>query len=290
MTEPPIYQGLAGLADAYDGFIIDLWGVMHDGVQAFPEAVDCLGQLRAAGKRVAILSNAPRRGHAVVARNVELGIAEELADLTLSSGEVTWQHLQQRPDEWYRSLGPRCFQLGPGRDLNMRESLDYHFVEDIEAADFILLTGSLDPSHRVEDYADLLAPALAADKPLICANPDLEVIRGGKREICAGAIAVYYEDQGGRVRSHGKPDRQIYEACLDGLGNPERRRVAAVGDSLRTDIAGALGAGLDGIFVADGIHGEELGTGPDGPDPAALAALLEERGIWPTATLPRLRW
>ena len=117
------------------------------------------------------------------------------------------------------------------------------------------------------------------------------MIRGGKREICAGAIAVYYEQKGGRVRSHGKPDRQIYDACLEALGNIERRRVATIGDSLRTDIAGAIGAGLDGIFVADGIHGEALGLGAGGAlAPESLAALFEERGIWPTASLPRLRW
>ena len=140
------------------------------------------------------------------------------------------------------------------------------------------------------DYAALLAPALAAGLPMVCANPDLEVIRGGKREICAGAIAVYYEEQGGQVRAHGKPDRQIYDACLERLGLGPSAPVAVIGDSLRTDIAGARGAGLDGIFVAEGIHGDELGLGEGGLVRARLAELFARRGVAPTATLATLTW
>ena len=288
---PRIAAGLASLAADYDGFIVDLWGVLHDGVRAFPEALDCLARLKAAGKRVAILSNAPRRAWAVVARNRELGLEDGLSDLVLSSGEETWRHLKERPDAWYGALGPRCFHLGPDRDLTMREGLDYDFVDRAEAADFVLLTGSRDAAHGVEDYAGLLAPALAAGLPLVCANPDLEVIRGGRREICAGAIAVYYEQQGGEVRSHGKPDREIYESCLARLGLGDRARVAAIGDSLRTDIAGAVAVGIDGIFVADGIHGDDIARAAGGrPVPEDLARLFAQRGVVPRATLTRLVW
>ncbi len=150
MRSVPIHRGLSALASDYEAFIVDLWGVMHDGVAAFPEAVACLEQLKARGKRVLILSNAPRRAAAVAARSVELGIAPELFDAVVSSGEAVWRNLDERGDPWYRALGRRCYHLGPERDLGMRDGLDLEFVADLPAADFILNTGAL----RTEDTAE----------------------------------------------------------------------------------------------------------------------------------------
>lgn len=285
-----IKRGLSALADDYDAFIVDLWGVLHDGVTAFPAAVDCLEALHARGKRIVILSNAPRRAAVVAARNAELGIAAQLCDAVVSSGEDVWQHLHARPDAWYRGLGRRCFHLGPERDFGMRDGLDYDFVQ-ADAADFVLNTGALDPADVADDYDPLLAPLVARGLGMICANPDLEVIRGGRREICAGAIAARYEALGGAVRYHGKPHRQIYRACFAAVPGVPPARIAAIGDSLRTDIAGANGAGIDGIFVTGGLQGEQLGVDGDGnAEPARLRALCAQEGHWPTAALPVLRW
>ncbi|MGF1610044.1 MAG: TIGR01459 family HAD-type hydrolase [Kiloniellales bacterium] len=290
MAEISIYPGLRGLADRYDGFILDLWGVLHDGIEAFPQALDCLAELRRRGKRLVILSNAPRRVAAVVARNRELGIDPALTDGAMSSGEATWQHLKERPDAWYRALGRRCFHIGPERDWGLRDGLDYDFVPEVEQADFVLCTGADRPEDRVEDFEPLLQAALTRGLAMVCANPDLEVIRGGRREICAGAIAARYEALGGCVRSHGKPAREIFETCLDLLG-VGRERIAAVGDSLRTDVAGARAAGIDALFVAGGIHGEALGIAPGAlPEPARLAALCRAAGERPAAALPLLQW
>ena len=292
----PLHQGLRHLAEDYDGFIVDLWGVLHDGVTAFPRAVACLEQLKARGKAVWILSNAPRRAASVAERNAALGIAPELADGVMSSGEEAWRYLKERPDAWYKALGRRCYHLGPARDAGMREGLDYDFVERLAAADFLLNTGALSAEDTAETYRPLLEQALARGLPMVCANPDLEVVRGGRREICAGAIALAYEELGGRLRYHGKPHRGTYETCLALMDLPSGARVAAIGDSLRTDIAGAQGIGIDGIFIAAGIHGESLGMAdgesPGGaqPDPARLAALFEDRGLYPAAALPFLRW
>jgi len=291
MTVVPIHAGLSGLADDYDCFVVDLWGVLHDGVRAFPAAVDCLAELKARGKRILILSNAPRRAASVAQRNLELGIAPELADLVMSSGEAAWRHLKTRSDPWYGALGRRCYHLGPDRDLGMRAGLDYDFVDDLKRADFILNTGVLSAEHGVEAYGDLLREAKALDLPMVCANPDLEVVRGGKREICAGAVAVYYEEFGGRVRYHGKPDREIYDICFELLGQGRRERVVAIGDSLRTDIAGARNAGIDGIFIGGGIHADALGLVDGAPlDPVRLAGLCDLRGLYPAAALSVLRW
>ena len=291
MSATPLYSGFAPLAERYDGFIVDLWGVLHDGVAAFPDAVACLEKLKSRGKRIVILSNAPRRAQEVMQRNQELGIAPELADAVYSSGEDAWRHLKDRADPWTQSLGRRCYHLGPDRDHGMRDGLDYDFVQDLGDADFVLLTGTHSTDAVVGDYDEVLQAAKARDLAMVCANPDLEVIRGGKREICAGALAAAYEDLGGQVRYHGKPHQDIYAACLPLLQVSERQRVAAIGDSLRTDVAGANGAGIGSVFVCDGIHGETLGLGPgQTPDPARLEALYGAAGQFPSAAVPTLRW
>jgi HAD superfamily hydrolase (TIGR01459 family) len=291
MSDIPLLPGLETLAERYQTFIVDLWGVMHDGVNVFPAALDCLRRLKAGGARIVILSNAPRRASAVAARNAELGIDPELVDLVMSSGEVAWRHLKDRADPWYRALGRRCHQLGPARDLGMREDLGLDFVEDPAEADFILLTGAVGMRDRVEDYQGYLSAALDRGLPMVCANPDWEVIRDGAREICAGAIAKAYVRMGGDVRYHGKPDREIYDACLAPLGSVDRGRVLALGDSLRTDVAGAQGAGIDAVFVAGGIHATELGMDGGGdPDRAVLRRLFENASVRPLAVLSVLSW
>ncbi len=290
-TEAPIYPGLSALADRYDAFIIDLWGVMHDGLKAYPAAVEALGQLRQAGKRSVILSNAPRRAATIAARNVEIGIPEGLADHLLSSGEDTWQHLKARPDAWYQALGRRCFHLGPPRDHGMHEGLDFDFVDNLAEADFILNTGILNDADKVETYSGFFAEALTAKLPMICANPDLVVMRGDEMEICAGALALDYEQKGGNVRWHGKPHPEVYRSCFALLPDVAPSRIAAIGDSLRTDVAGAEAAGIDSIFIAGGIHGEELGVNKDGRiESAAYAAFIDNAEWKPTAVLPFMRW
>jgi len=240
---------------------------------------------------VLILSNAPRRAAAVAARTVELGVSAELFDAVMSSGEAVWRNLDGRGDPWYRALGRRCYHLGPERDHGMREGLDLEFVAEFPTADFILNTGALRTEDTAEDYAPLLETARGRGLPMVCANPDLEVIRGGRREICAGAVAAFYERLGGEVRYEGKPHRSIYRSCFDVLGFDRPKSMLAIGDSLRTDIAGAQAVGVDGLFVAGGIHAEELGMdGGTPPDEAALATMFQARGMYPLAVLDALRW
>lgn len=291
MTETHPRDGLADLADRYDGFIVDLWGVLHDGVAAFPAALDCLSRLKDRGKRIVVLSNAPRRAAEVEARNLELGIGARHVDATMSSGEATWRSLSRRGDPWYAALGERCHQIGPPRDRGMRAGLSFRFVETVEQADFLLATGADRPEDRAEDFDRVLDAARARGLPMICANPDLEVIRGGRREICAGTIADRYEAKGGFVRYHGKPHADVYDRAFDLLGLPDRRRIAAIGDSLRTDVAGARAVGIDAIFVTGGIHCGTLRV-PEGVMPARadLEALFARHGQRPTEVLPALRW
>ncbi len=291
MTKDLMVTGLRQVADKYETFIIDLWGVLHDGVKAFPEAVVCLEALKRQGAKIIILSNAPRRASEVAARNEELGIDPALVDFVMSSGEATWQSLNSCADAWYAALGKACFHLGPERDHGIREGLDYDFVPALEDADFILLTGPTGFNDTVEDYRPLLEKAKGLKLPMVCANPDREVIRDGKREICGGAVALAYEEMGGEIRYHGKPDAEIYDACLLPLAITDRSKVLAVGDSLRTDIAGARRSGIDALFVAGGIHAKELGMDAgQNPDPTILNELLAKAPEQPNGILPHLSW
>lgn len=276
--------GFAPLAAGYDGFILDLWGVIHDGVRPYPGAVDCLARLGAAGKRRALLSNGPRRNHVIQAAMRAMGIPDSLYDAILTSGEATWRALDRRPDSWLRSLGDRVFHLGPPRDLSVIEGLNLTRVADPGDASFVVNTGPDDASGATDlgPYEATLAACAARNLPMICANPDLEVIRDGQRVLCAGALARHYETLGGTVRYFGKPDVAVYTLVLGELAVP---RVLAVGDALRTDIAGAAAAGLPACWVLGGIHAEELGG-----DTARIEAAAREAGLAPVATVPSFKW
>jgi HAD superfamily hydrolase (TIGR01459 family) len=279
-------SGMAALASQYDGFILDLWGVIHDGVQPYPGAADCLGRLRDAGKRCVLLSNAPRRSFAAEAMLRDMGLGPELYAGLLTSGEAVHLALHERADPWFAALGRRVWHLGPARDRNVMDGLDLQQVATPAEANFVLNTGPDD--HRgptdVAAFEDVLQQCARHSLPMICANPDLEVIRGGVRVICAGALAARYEQMGGEVRSLGKPDPAIYRPVLDMLGTSQRRTLA-VGDSLRTDIAGAAAAGIDSCWVLGGIHGEALGE-----DHGAAVAEAEQAGLHPVAIIRRFVW
>jgi HAD superfamily hydrolase (TIGR01459 family) len=280
-----ILDGFAAIASRYDGFILDLWGVIHDGVNPYPGAVDCLKHLRAAGKRSVLLSNAPRRSFAAEKMLRRMNIPADLYDAILTSGEAVHLALRDRTDPWFAALGTRAYFLGPERDHNVIEGLDITMVDSPARADFVLNTGPDD--HRsptdVGEFEDTLQDCARHALPMICANPDLEVIRGGERVICAGALAARYEQMGGVVRSLGKPDPAIYGPVLAMLGTTKAATLA-VGDSLRTDISGAANAGIDSCWVLGGIHGEALGDGTHAGKEAA------EAGLAPVAMVRAFAW
>ena len=286
-----IIDGIGEIADGYDGFILDLWGVLHDGMGPYPGVLDALRRLKAAGKRLVILSNAPRRAAPVAARMAEIGIPPGLYDAVHSSGEEVWRHLKDRDEPFYAALGRRFYHIGPPRDDGVGAGLDFTRVEDVAEADFILNTGPWGWEATTEGYEDLLQAAQARDLPMVCANADLVVVHRGRRMFCAGALAERYEAIGGRVRWHGKPFLSVYETCFALLGIADRRRILAVGDSLRTDIAGAANAGIDSLLVSSGVHAAEIGHGTGArPDPARLAATTAESGVTPTLAIAEFAW
>jgi HAD superfamily hydrolase (TIGR01459 family) len=225
----------------------------------------------------------------VIRRIARIGVPEGLYHGVMSSGEEAWQYLHDRADPFYATLGRRCLHIGSERDLEIRDGLDLELVETPKHADFILNTGPAEWEDTIADYAPVLAAALERDLPMVCANPDLVVIHGGKPALCAGALAEHYERIGGTVRWHGKPYPSVYDSCLALLGIAERRRILAIGDSLRTDIAGAAGAGIASLLIAGGVHAAEFG-GADGLDLDRVAAAITESRTNPIAVAARFVW
>jgi HAD superfamily hydrolase (TIGR01459 family) len=295
---PPVVARLSALADRYDGLIVDLWGTVHNGVATFPGVPESLAAARAAGLRVVLVTNAPRRSAPVAEGLVRLGVTAAHFDAVLTAGEVAWHALATRSDPWHAALGARCYHIGPARDLSLMEGNGLTRTTDPHDGDFVLVSGPFDDRMGVADHEPALAACRARGLKLVCANPDREVIRGDTRLVCAGAIAERYAEMGGEVRQHGKPYRSIYDEALALLGL-DRARVLAVGDGLATDIAGAAGAGIDTAFIPGGIHGEAMGIAMGGlPDPAAFAAVAAEHATAahdpaaaaPTWMIPRLAW
>lgn len=286
-----VLPGFSALAERYDGFILDLWGVIHDGSRAYPHAAATLEKLRETGKPTLLLSNAPRRAPALEEGMRNMGIPRHLYGSIMSSGEAVNREMKSRRDPFFAALGPTCYHLGPERDRSVFDDVPITLVAEIEAATFVVNTGPHEFSDTVMDYEPVLQACSARALPMVCANPDHVVIREGKRVVCAGALAARYEELGGVVSYRGKPDPAIYTLCLEMLNNLDRRRVLAVGDALETDIAGAAAAGIDSVFVTGGIHAEELGVAyGEAASPARVAALAGRFNLRPVAAIPSFVW
>lgn len=287
MVAAPV-AGLAEIAGDYDLFLIDQWGVLHDGETPLPGAIRALEALRGMGKPVVLLSNSSRRIAVGIANLDRIGFDRSLYGHLVTSGEEVWACLRARAEPFYAALGRRCFMFTWEGDRGLSDGQDLVRAEGIADADFILAAGT--SGKPVSEYEDTLQAAAARGLPMICANADFtSVAPDGTMAVCPGGIARRYEELGGRVRWHGKPGRSVYRTCL--AHYPAARRVAGIGDSLYHDIGGAAGAGIDSVFVAGGIHGRDLGIAfGETPDPDRLAALFEEMGQTPDHVMPVFRW
>lgn len=281
-------DGIATLAERYDGFVVDLWGVVHDGTAAYPGAADALRALRERERPVVFLSNVPRRASVVEAQLAAFGVARDLYRDIVSSGEASWELLRDRRSAeahpFFAGLGDRAFHLGPERDRSVTEGLELTLAATPAEAAFVINTGpdiQLGPE-SVTPYDPVLRDCAAARLPMICVNPDREVVVAGQRLICAGALADRYRELGGGpVIEIGKPDPAIYGPVLRRLGLP-RERVLAIGDGPHTDLLGAKAAGLDSAWVLNGLSA--------GLDDAALDAAAKTAGVSPLVALRGFRW
>jgi len=284
---PSFLDSFATLAPSYDVVLSDVWGVVHNGVAALPEAGEALSRFRDAGGTVVLISNAPRPGRNVIHLLDEFGVIRSAYDGIVTSGDVTTNVIAGRP-------GQTVFHLGPDRDRPMYATLDVRFAP-VESADYAVCSGLFnDETETAEDYRDILGRMRARNLFMVCANPDIVVERGDRLVACAGAIADLYRDMGGDVLYAGKPYRPIYDQALATAesvrGAPTAlARVLAIGDSVRTDVTGAAAFGVDCLFVTAGIHAEELG-GRDTPDRSVVQQIFAGAGVMPKAVTRRLAW
>jgi len=281
-------ESVAELADSHDGFVLDIWGVIHDGQKPYPGVPEALAEMRARGKRIVLLSNAPRRSWTVAKALQGMGLGAELFDGIVTSGEVSWTLLRDRTHPWFAKLGSRAFHLGPERDLSVVEDLPITLVSTPAEADWLLNTGP-DPDRgpkSVEPYQPLLEECARFKLPMLCVNPDRAVMVGGERLICAGAFADRYLELGGDVMEIGKPDAMVYETVLSTLAVPTAR-VVAIGDTPHTDLLGAKNAGIDAVWAMTGLAADSLG--PD-PSSALLESEAARQHVTPVAALRSLRW
>jgi HAD superfamily hydrolase (TIGR01459 family) len=276
---------LDDVLDGYDAILSDVWGVVHNGVDVFGEAVEALKAARAVGKPVVLITNSPRPGKDVADQLDAIGVPRDAWDALVSSGDVT--------RDLIRESARRIFHLGPERDVTIYDDLDVELVEEFEAS-AVVCTGLLDDeSETPEDYAQMLARMRARNLPFICANPDIVVERGDRLIWCAGALARDYGQLGGRTLIAGKPHRPIYEAAFARLGEVAGRdidtgRVLAIGDGMFTDVKGAADYGLDVLYVSAGIHFHDYAL-EGAIDEGRLKGFLERHGYTPVASIPRLR-
>ncbi|MCP3688134.1 MAG: TIGR01459 family HAD-type hydrolase [Gammaproteobacteria bacterium] len=253
-TTTQIIDGLSTVHERYRGFLIDVWGVLHDGSSIYPQALECLRKLQQHDKKVIILSNAARRQDAMTEELHRHKILPEYYHAVLSSGELAWRAMSRGDLPWKHG-----YYLGPARSRGIIEGLTLEWVDDIGRADFILNTGATsDNPPDTSDFEDLLTRAASIDIPMICANPDQTAIRDGTPGICAGALAQRYQQLGAsQIIYFGKPHAPIYNEALSLLQLPARQ-VLAIGDAFATDIRGGQQAGLDTCLIAAGIHRDDL--------------------------------
>lgn len=280
----PILSGIASLADETTAWLVDIWGVMHNGLAPFEPAGLACARFREKGGRVILLSNAPRPAGAVAAQLERIGVSRVAWDAIISSGDATRTSLAAEAEG-------SVFHLGPDRDLPLYDGLGVTLTDEAQASR-VVCTGLFDDETETPaDYAPMLTGLAARDVAMICANPDLTVERGGKLVYCAGAIAAAYEALGGRVMYAGKPYGPIYDMACDWLNSVvgtevPKSRILAIGDGVRTDILGAARYGIRSVYIASGVSlpaGREL-------DCESLAELFPDKAVQPVGAMTALAW
>src|SRR3569623_284094 len=278
---------LSELAPNYDAVLSDVWGVVHNGVSAYRDAVEALREFRKGGGRVVRITNAPRASGPIIGMLDDMKVPRDAYDAVVSSGDVTRGSIVPYKGKVIHHVGP------PSIDDSLYEGLGV-IRGPAEEAEAVVVT-DLDTDDDTPDmYEDRIKVWLKRKLPLICANPDRIVEHGGRIIYCGGALADLYEAHGGRIQMSGKPYRPIYDEALRlaerAAGKPlDHGRILAIGDSVRTDAIGAANAGLDLLFVTGSIHAQELDAFGS-PDPEAIRALVAPSGARLKGFMPRLAW
>ncbi len=278
----PLIHSIAPLASGTSAWLVDVWGVIHNGVKPFMDACTACSRYREEGGIVVLVSNSPRPNAGVAAQLDGIGVPRTSWDAIVTSGDVARTLIE-------RYSGRPILHIGPERDLATLAGLDLERV-GVGDAEAIVCTGLFDDEHETpDDYAAMLQQCLARGLPMICANPDVMVERGGRIIYCAGAIARAYEALGGKVEYAGKPYPPIYTLTFSlleqlKLGSADKAKLLAIGDGIGTDIAGAGAAGVRSVFVASGVHVK------GGLDAKAIEGLFPPGSPRPVAAMSKLAW
>ncbi len=284
------FTSLAPLAAAFEGFILDQWGVLHDGTRPYPGAVECLAQLHATGKRIVVLSNSGRREADNLQLMERMGYDIDLIDRCVSAGEDARNAIQSRTSAFHRGLGRRCYAFTRGGDRSLLEDIGIRFVETVHDADFLAVMGTDSPRRSVSDYEVELRAGIARGAPMVCTNPDLARFTPQGLIEGPGVLARRYEALGGAVIYHGKPHQSIYGSCLTALGCLADK-VLAIGDSVEHDVLGAVRVGLRSALIPGGVHGPELGiTWGQLPSPVQWQAFAASAPATPDYLLSAFNW
>ncbi len=247
MTKNLDLNGLQSIADNYDLFYIDIWGVIHNGIKLHEQAIIVLKELLRRDKAFVLLTNAPRPNKTVRNFLQKMGMDQELRDHVFTSGEAALNYLKKY------FLSKKFYHIGPPRDFDLFSLFENNKCEDIDKSEYLLCTGLFDDYDKDLVYYKSLLDA-HINKKMICTNPDLIVDRGSKRELCAGSVAMVFEKMGGKVIYFGKPYPEVYNQSIDN----DNKKVLAIGDNLNTDIKGANLLNYDSLLVSNGIHRDEI--------------------------------
>ena len=263
---------LSDVFDDYDTFIIDLWGVIHNGIKLNEKAIEAVKQLKKNSKKIVFLSNAPRPSVKVVDFLLKMGMNKEYLTNVMTSGEAAMYAINEN------KFGKTFFHVGPPRDHAIFEKVRENKINNIEKCDFILGTGLFDEyKNDLSFYENFFTAHIK--KKFICTNPDLTVHKGNTEEYCAGSIAKIFEELGGEVIYYGKPHKEIYELCFN-----NHEKVLAIGDNLRTDIRGANNLNKDCLFISEGVHRDEFKNNSD------LEKLLKKYKVNTNYFQKELKW
>lgn len=280
MIQPEYINSVDCVKSKYDLFLLDQWGVLHNGVSAHLGAVNAMAEIKAAGKKIILVSNSSRRISSSINGLNKLGITRNLYDHILTSGELAWEAMKDDKDPFYKEFEGKCYIIGKDGRQDFLNGLKLKPVSCIDTADF-LLVGDL-PDGPIEGLLPVLGNARARDLTMVVLNPDMISIDAtGKLNPCPGQVGEAYSKLGGTVKIHGKPDHCVYEKCFE--LEPEARSILAIGDSLHHDIAGACNAGIDSVLITSGIHVFDLKTVPGSKaKQLEVNKLCSNTGITPT--------
>ncbi|NBV06942.1 MAG: TIGR01459 family HAD-type hydrolase [Proteobacteria bacterium] len=278
------------LADLYDYFIFDIWGVIHDGSTAYKGVAEAISFLRAKNKKICFLSNAPRRAHKVAAVLKNFGITSDLYDFILTSGEAAYLDFAKNAQENFVNFGRNYFYIGPEKDIDLLQGLDYKMVTDAALASVAITTGFDNDNSVLEEKMPQLFEAKKFNLPLVCVNPDLIVVKqNGSELICAGALALEYKKMDGRVLYYGKPFPKVYEMVCEMFDCLKSDKIIAVGDGMETDIKGAVDFGIDCALVTGGILSKQLAIKyGEVADKNKVETICKNYQIFPKFVIPSL--